>query len=202
MAKIITVYSLKGGTGKSTISILLAQALKNMGKSIALLDSDTQQKSLANWAEHCANDIDCFLIHNNLTKADINTFLDKDYIIIDGTPRTNTYTENILLLSDVILIPMQPTQLSLSSFMQDKHLDILQKAKNKGIKILGIINGTTYHNTQDCDDLKKILKKTPVKDVLELGYRKAFVIDYAKPFKSTKNQKAKAEFNKIVDAIL
>lgn len=47
MAKIITVYSLKGGTGKSTISILLAQALKNMGKSIVLLDSDTQKKIIS-----------------------------------------------------------------------------------------------------------------------------------------------------------
>lgn len=96
-----------------------------------------KKKSLANWSENCDDDIDCFLIQNNLTKHDINNFLDKDYIIIDGTPRTNTYTENILLLSDVILIPMQPTQLSLSSFMQEKHLDMLQKAKNKGIKILG-----------------------------------------------------------------
>ncbi|WP_218184477.1 ParA family protein [Pelistega indica] len=173
MSKIVTVYSLKGGSGKSTISILVAQNLKNKGKSVVLLDSDIQQKSTANWAENSQGEIDCFLIHNKLTQHDLNAFAEKDFIVIDGTPRTNDYVENILALSDIIFIPVQPTQLSLSSFLQDNHLSMLKKIKTKKKKIYGLINGVTYHNLSECEDLKSILKKITARWYLSTRTKKS-----------------------------
>lgn len=199
--KVITVYSLKGGSGKTTISVLLAQVLKNMGFSVTLLDSDTQQKSSANWAEHCVSKINCFIIKERLTATDLKS-INSDYVIIDGTPRANNYIEEILELSNMIISPLQPTQLALSSFLQKNHLALLEKMKAKGKKILAIINGTTPYNIKDVSAIKEILTDTPVDEILNLGNRKAFVIDYDKPFLKCSNSIARNEMGYVADTVI
>lgn len=202
MPKIITVYSLKGGSGKTTISILIAQWLSNKGKKVAIIDSDVAQKSCANWVENSNFDINCYLIQNNLSKDDLNS-LDNDYVIIDGVPKADKYVEQILSLSDIVLIPVQPTQLSLSSFLQDNHLTLLKKIKAKGIELFAVMNGVSQYNRKETEALKSIiLENSPIKDVFKLGLRKAFVIDYSKKFTDTKNSIAKNEIGYLVDNVL
>lgn len=201
--KVITVYSLKGGSGKTTISILLTQLLKAKGYSVTLLDSDEQQQSSADWAKHCELDLNCYVISDKITRGDLKTFIDDDYIIIDGTPRTNDYIEQILTLSDLVVIPIPPTQLALSSFLQQNHLALLKKIKSQGKKMVAVINGVTPHNNNDVSDITKILKQSHIiDDVLTLGQRKAFVIDYDKPFTSSKNHIAKNEMGYLLDTLI
>ena len=158
MKKIISVYSLKGGCGKTTLSILIAQYLSSKGYKVALLDSDTQQNSTANWAKFSESQIPSYIITDSLKQADIDG-INADFIIIDGTPRTDENAKNILLLSDFVLIPVQPSQLGISSLLQPNHLNMLAEVeKNKpGIKIQAVINGVTQHNTKDVLDTKKVL---------------------------------------------
>ncbi len=199
--KVITVYSLKGGSGKTTISVLLAQVLKSKGFSVTLLDSDEQQKSTANWVEYSESQINCFIIKDRLTMSDLKS-LNTDFVIIDGTPRTNNYVEGILELSDLIITPLQPTQLAVSSFLQEKHLSMLNSVKEKGKKIIAVINGTTQYNQKEISSIKEILKGTSIDKTETLGYRKAFVIDYEKPFTSINNSIAKNEMGYLTDTVL
>lgn len=200
--KIITVYSLKGGCGKTTLSILMAQYLVSKGFSVSLLDSDISQKSSYEWAK-TQNDVNGYLIENNLTKSDLQS-LKTDFVIVDGAPRTNDYIKNILQLSDIVVIPIQPTQLGVSSLLQDNHLTMLsgiEKAK-PDLKIKVVINGTTAHNQKDVKDVKNILAEYGFSYHSNLGLRKAFTIDYDKPFMQCKNSKALNELGYLVDTLI
>jgi len=202
MPKIITVYSLKGGSGKTTITLLLAQYLKNKGKSVTLIDSDISQKSTVNWIENSNFDIDCYLIENSLSKDDLKD-IKTDYIIIDGVPKADKYVEQILTLSDTVIIPVQPSQLSLSSFLQDNHLNLLKKISVKDVNLIAVINKTTQFTKKEEISLRKIIKEySPINEIYSLGLRKAFVIDYSKRFFDSKNSTAKNELGYLGDKIL
>lgn len=203
--KIITVYSLKGGSGKTTLSVLIAQYLINKGHSVALLDSDTHQKSLSDWANNSPFQVPCYLIEQALTQSDLNTFLDDyDFVIVDGSPRTNDYIKSILMLSDHILIPVQPTQIGVMSLLQPNHIELLQEIEQARpqVQIKAVINGATQHNTKDVLDVKGILDEIGLPVISTIGLRKAFVIDYDKPFMQCKNSKALNELGYLVDKLI
>ena len=71
MMKVITIYSLKGGSGKTTISLLIAQYLLSKGHSVTLLDSDTNQKSMTDWVNNNPIKTPCYLIEKELTSSDL-----------------------------------------------------------------------------------------------------------------------------------
>ena len=52
MSHIIVVGNEKGGAGKSTVSMHVATALSRMGKSVAVIDLDLRQKTLARFLEN------------------------------------------------------------------------------------------------------------------------------------------------------
>jgi virC1 protein len=203
MKKVISIYSLKGGCGKTTLSILIAQYLSSKGYKVALLDSDTQQNSTANWAKFSESQIPSYVITDSLKKADIDG-INADFIIIDGTPRTDENAKNILLLSDFVLIPVQPSQLGISSLLQPNHLNMLAEVEKTkpNIKIQAVINGETQHNAKDVADTKSVLSDYGIQYHASLGLRKAFVIDYEKPFMECKNNKALNEIGYLVDTLL
>ena len=201
--KVITVYSLKGGSGKTTLSLLIAQYLLAKGHSVTLLDSDTNQKSMIDWATNNPIKTPCYLIENELTQRDLNG-LNSDYVIIDGSPRANHYIKNILLLSDYVLIPVQPTQIAVASLLQDNHLSMLADVEKQkpSIKINAVINGRTQHNIKDVQDVKEVLESVGLNTLATLGQCKAFVVDYDKPFMQCKNSKALNELGYLVDKML
>ncbi|HDR1236496.1 TPA: ParA family protein [Pasteurella multocida] len=204
MTKIITIYSLKGGSGKTTLSLLMAQYLVSKGHSVSLLDSDTNQKSLSDWANNNEKiNIPCYLIEDNLTQRDIDK-IDTDFIIVDGSPRTNNYIKGVLKLSDYIVIPVQPTQIAVSSLLQHNHLEMLSEIEqtNPNTKIQVVINGATQHNSKDVKDVKDVIESIGLPYLATLGLRKAFVIDYDKQFMQCKNSKAINELGYLVDKLL
>lgn len=203
MKKVISIYSLKGGCGKTTLSILIAQYLNAKGYKVALLDSDTQQNSTANWAKFSESQIPSYIITDSLKQADIDS-INADFIIIDGTPRTDEKAKNILKLSDFVLIPVQPSQLGISSLLQPNHLNMLAEVERSkpGLKIQAVINGVTPHNSKDVADTKSVLKEYGIEYHAALGLRKAFIIDYDKPFMACKNSRALNEIGYLVDALL
>src|SRR5919206_5333962 len=66
-AHVVAVCNLKGGTGKSTLSVNLACALATPGGRVALVDND-EQGSAALWAEAGRLPVRC--VHLPLLRAD------------------------------------------------------------------------------------------------------------------------------------
>ena len=49
MTRVVSVIQSKGGTGKTTLSVMLAEAIRQMGYTVAIADGDPQQ-SATRWA--------------------------------------------------------------------------------------------------------------------------------------------------------
>lgn len=107
---IISLLQEKGGAGKTTIAINVAATFKDLGNSVLLVDSDPQA-SVREW--HTNNDgdkLDVIGLDRPTIDKDIQRFKrDYDYIFIDGAPHLSKMSSKIIMCSDIILIPVQPS---------------------------------------------------------------------------------------------
>ena len=128
---IISITSLKGGVGKSTISQNLAVCFAHMGYKVAIVDTDTNASSV-HWSGIRDEE------HPHITVMGIGTSdalrknmkqLQKDYdiIIIDGTPSLSKLVSTIIILGDIVLIPIRPSGLDI--WATEKFIEKYDQAK-------------------------------------------------------------------------
>lgn len=108
---IISLLNQKGGVGKTTLAVHLADALSRRGKRLMLIDADPQGSAL-DWAA-LREAQDAFPVVG-LPKATLHKELPKlatgyDVLIIDGAPRVYDVARSAILASDVVLVPVQPS---------------------------------------------------------------------------------------------
>ncbi len=128
---IISVTSLKGGTGKSTISQNLAVCFAHMGNKVTLIDTDTNGSSLR-WSglrdEELPNVTTVALTEANALRKNINSLHENcDIVIIDGTPALSELVSTIILVANVVLIPIKPGVLDI--WATEKFLEKYQNAR-------------------------------------------------------------------------
>lgn len=114
--KQIAISCLKGGVGKSTLSINLAHAFKDF-VNVAVLDTDTQKTS-----DSFAKDY--LTIYNKSDKIG-----DHDILIVDTPPYIDASLEQIFLNSDLILIPTRPSFADLDALQVT--INLLKKVQKK-----------------------------------------------------------------------
>ena len=108
----IGITNLKGGVGKTTISINLAVCFAHMGYKVCIVDTDTNQTS-SKWFGARDEGLPQVLVlgatdAKALNKAVDQLYKDHDIIIIDGTPSLSEMTTRIILSSDLLIIPIRP----------------------------------------------------------------------------------------------
>jgi chromosome partitioning protein len=101
----------KGGVGKTTLSVHLADALARRGSRVLLIDADPQQSSMK-WSTFKAGDNRFSVIA--MPKPTLHKELrpiSADYvdIVIDGPPRIHELAKSVILAADVVVIPVQPS---------------------------------------------------------------------------------------------
>jgi chromosome partitioning protein len=108
----IGVTNLKGGVGKTTLSINLAVAFAHMDYKVIIIDTDTNQNSVE-WYERRSEDLKKVEVWS-YTKTDKLVEMVKsahaaaDIVIMDGTPNLGVMTTKIMGASDLLIIPTRP----------------------------------------------------------------------------------------------
>jgi len=112
----IALISVKGGSGKSTTASALAAAFARMGKSVALLDLDSQG-TLIKWGQARqgrGGDLPEITVEK-IAAADAEKAFDAleragaDVIIADTSPRATSSQMGLARIADIILVPCQPS---------------------------------------------------------------------------------------------
>ena len=85
----------KGGTGKTTLTVLLAHALAEAGKRVAVLDLDPQATA-TNWLRECDS--------SKVAKYDQRQASEYDAVFIDTPPRLDTLAPALATCSVAVLV--------------------------------------------------------------------------------------------------
>lgn len=109
---IIGFLNQKGGVGKTTLAVNVADYLSSaMGKRVLVIDADPQGSSLdwlARGEEECGFDM------VGLPKPVIHKQIEKlkqgyDCVLIDGPPRVTAVMRSAMLSCDLVVVPIQPS---------------------------------------------------------------------------------------------
>ncbi|MEC4989033.1 MAG: AAA family ATPase [Oscillatoria sp. PMC 1068.18] len=112
----IGIVNQKGGCGKSTTAVHLAYWLSQQ-KSVILIDADSQQSSSI-WVSQLKNEsipYQALLDPEALFEAIAKASQKYDTVVVDGPGSLSEVTKTILDISDLALVPCQPSGLDLSS---------------------------------------------------------------------------------------
>ena len=131
---IISISSLKGGVGKSTITQNLAVAFAHKGHSVCIADVDTNQSCLR-WSSLRSEDLPSVTVMGftdsiGLSK-NVRQLQDKyEIVFIDGTPSLNEVSSKVILLADFLIIPVLSGAMdiwAIEKFLERYHNAVDQK---------------------------------------------------------------------------
>jgi len=173
---IIALLNQKGGVGKTTLAVHLAEVLSRLDKSVLLVDADPQGSAL-DWAANRPDNprfpvigLPKPTLHRELPAIAMN----HDFVLIDGPPRVNELARAAIMASDVVLIPVQPSPFDV--WAAKEIVDLLREASafKENIKSAFVINRKIV-NTAIGRDVVEALSSYPV-PVLKtsIGQRVAF----------------------------
>lgn len=205
---IISVTSLKGGVGKSTISQNLAVCFAHMGYKTAIVDTDTNASSM-HWSglrEESLPEITVLGLTDSeaLRKNIRRIHNDYDVIIIDGTPSISKLVSTILVLGDIILIPIRPSGFDI--WATEKFLESYEQAKalKEDMQAYFVIN--EYNPRANLNnEIKEALKELDI-DTLATTFRTRIAYGEASVMGlgayEYRDEKAKKEATNLANEVL
>lgn len=110
---VVSFINQKGGVGKTTIAINIANCLSRSGYKVLLVDADKQGSSSA-WAS-LRDETDFAIVsmaRENLAKDVIILSKDFEVTIIDSPPHAESISRSCIIASDLVVIPIEPSGLS------------------------------------------------------------------------------------------
>ncbi len=123
-SKCIALLQQKGGPGKTTTSVNLAGALRELGQKVAVADMDADKPDAWSWAiksEGMQNLVQ--QVDEKQAREQVKMLKgDYDFVIIDTPPNFQTAALKAALLADLVVIPSAPSGMDLSGLLEAKEL--------------------------------------------------------------------------------
>ncbi|PPC84409.1 MAG: hypothetical protein CTY35_02060 [Methylotenera sp.] len=129
---ILTIGTRKGGSGKSTVATNLSALRRIRGHDVSLVDTDDQQSSAMWAAMRAENNVDPYIpilcTTGKGVRAAVAAHAGKyEDIIIDVPGRDAEELRTSVYVSDVVALPLRPSNFDLWAF--EKDLEMISKAK-------------------------------------------------------------------------
>lgn len=163
---IIAITNLKGGSGKTTISVNLAVALTQRGKTVCILDTDVQQRSSMKWAGDRDADMPHISVYgveeSQIIKEAAKLNKEYDVVILDGSPQLADLADSTMLASDMVIIPVKPSILDFRSteefILRFRRIQGLKEAQGLRSNAYFVINDVKSMHTLTYKDTKAAIE--------------------------------------------
>ena len=203
---VISITNLKGGVGKTTVSVNIATALAHRNYKVCIVDTDLQQTSSVRWSGQRDDDairVPVFAVGEKLNKE--VEALNRDYqvVVIDGTPQLSELASRTILASDIVIVPISPSGYDFWAFEQFMQHYKRVKTLKEDLEAFILLNRYT-ENTNIGREVRKALSEFDVpilKNYLaervayqETSIQGSSVIEY-------KDKKAKLEILALTDEV-
>jgi chromosome partitioning protein len=202
---IISILNQKGGCGKTTIATNLAVAMSREFK-VLLVDGNPQQASASDWYEAGGSEfVDSISVDKpSMIKGLKNVGAGYDYVIVDTSPAKNESAAACISISDLVLIPVQPSPYDLWACADLVSLIKQRQEINDGQpKSLFIINAVKQ-GTTSFTEIMETIEEYGIKKMKSVLCRREVYIKTASIGSSvilSSDSKAKSEFEGLYQEI-
>lgn len=207
---VITIANVKGGCMKSTSAINLAVELHLRGYRVLLIDADSSVKSVSRWEQdRQETDRDTIPVlekTGNLTKQLKALGRDYDAVIVDVPGFDSTEMRTALLASDVVMIPVFPSQFDVDTTITEMR-HVLNQAQefNPDLTELVVLTRVDTHVFgNEASSAREILTRHFPLANTELYNRKIYRTTAAegRSVIEAGSSKARTEFRALTDELL
>lgn len=159
---IIVVGNQKGGVGKSTLTVNLAVAWQQAGKSVVIIEADPSVFTVSTWADDReeAGLPPILTVKKTGKLKEALRNLDEQYevVLVDLPGKDSPEMRSALLAADIFLIPSQPTQADIDATINLAPIVETVGEYNEGMKTVVVINRLTTHvRSTDLEDATEAL---------------------------------------------
>ena len=208
---VISVTNLKGGVGKTTISVNIAVGLALKDYSVCLVDSDREQRSATEWRDNrtvASPQITVVSVSEKQFTSEIKALRDKfDIVLIDGVPQLSELAQYTIGVSDLVIIPITPSLIDYRGFetFYKKYKEIKTMKEEMGGRVKGAVLINRVQRNRLVNEIPDAVQSYGItlfksRLVDRLAYKDTFteglsVLEY-------KDEKAKEETRQLIEEII
>jgi chromosome partitioning protein len=208
---VISVTNLKGGVGKTTVSVNIAVGLALKDYSVCLVDSDREQRSATEWRDNrtvASPQITVVSVSEKQFTSEIKALRDKfDIVLIDGVPQLSELAQYTIGVSDLVIIPITPSLIDYRGFetFYKKYKEIKTMKEEMGGRVKGAVLINRVQRNRLVNEIPDAVQSYGItlfksRLVDRLAYKDTFteglsVLEY-------KDEKAKEETRLLIEEII
>lgn len=213
LMKIISSVGAKGGSGKSSISLLLAWEFSRINQSrVVILDADVQGTCLSAKQLNPAIPFDVVQATDKVSLWDHGKHFNDhgfDYLIIDGNPRSlqedPKLIETIARLSDLNLIISRPSPRDLKAQM--KYVELVRSSTKGKIRLLwNFYQKNTSAHKEGIPEGEKLLGLKSIQTRVglriayqDIGYSEGYIDELGNAEASSEIKKLSIEIERLLN---